>query len=67
MLRTSRRAQEEETEMPPEHDRPLEKEHEPAPERKPYHRPELVRHGTVAEVTKSGPPNEEFDGNGYES
>jgi hypothetical protein len=30
------------------------KEREPAPERKPYHKPELVRHGTVAEVTKFG-------------
>jgi hypothetical protein len=53
--------------MPGEHDRPSEKESARAPERKPYHKPELVRHGTVAEVTKSGPVNEESDGQGYES
>jgi hypothetical protein len=42
--------------MPGEHDRysEKEKEREPAAERKPYHKPELVRHGTVAEVTKFG-------------
>jgi hypothetical protein len=42
--------------MPGEHDRysEKEKEHEPAAERKPYHKPGLVRHGTVAEVTRAG-------------
>jgi hypothetical protein len=40
--------------MPSEHDQSPDTEREPMSERKPYHEPELVRHGTVAEVTKAG-------------
>jgi hypothetical protein len=42
--------------MPRDDDRSPEEAGEHTPERKPYHTPELVRHGTVAEVTKGGGP-----------
>jgi hypothetical protein len=52
------------------HDRPSEeeKERELAAERKPYKTPGLIRHGTVAEVTKAGNPNPDVpDATGYAS